>query len=194
MMIFEASEPDVLLDAYVTQERNPQIDDCQDWTLKGSTVQDGTMIVEASRKLSTGDSQDLAILDDSALSFPVHRIIAAWGDSDAYSYHGLDRARGTIRWFASGLTEEARFKQAMASYDTIKVVADNYPIKPIDTEYAHFCLSGDDLRDQGIDLDTGVTMVGIEPDVTSKYVHHFTVYASFSENNDNTGCNSTDYL
>ena len=196
MFIYEAAEPDIVLDAFVTQERSPQIDDCQDWTLQGSTVEDGIIIVEVSRKLFTGDSQDLAILDDSSPAVPVHRIIAAWGDSETFGYHGMNRARATIRWFGAGMTEEERFQKAMAPYvdNTIKVMADNYPIKPIDTEYAHVCVSGDDLRDQGIDLDTGVTMVGIEPYVTNSHVHHFTAYASFSENNGDVSCNATDYL
>jgi hypothetical protein len=51
------------------------------------------------------------------------------------------------------------------------------------------------LRAQGVDIDGGVTMVGIEPYVANpKHVHHFLSYASFSENNNNTDCNMTDYL
>jgi hypothetical protein len=108
----------------------------------------------------------------------------------------LDRARGTIRWFGGGLSEEERFRQVMVPYlkNTIAIMAQNYSVKPIDTEYAHICVSGNDLRDQGVDLDNGVTMVGIEPYVTNKHVHHFTVYAGYSENNNKTSCNMTDYM
>ncbi|GKY93756.1 hypothetical protein MPSEU_000342700 [Mayamaea pseudoterrestris] len=196
MMIYEAAKPNIVLDAYVTQDRYPQIDDCQDWTFVDATVEDNTMIVEVSRKLFTGDTQDLAILDDTSSGFPVHRIISAWGDSESFSYHGMDRARGTIRWFGGSVTEVERFEAIMEPYKSNKIVvmADNYPIKPIDTEYAHICVSGDDLRDQGVDLDTGVTMIGIEPYVTNSHVHHFTAYASLTENNGDTGCNGTDYI
>jgi hypothetical protein len=196
MMIYEAANPDLVLDAFVTEVRSPQIDISQDWHLKNATVDNGTMIVEVSRKLVTGDTQDHAILDDSSFSFPVHRVISAWGHSDTFSYHGLDRARGTIRWFSGGLNEVQRFEENMKPYEnnTISIRAKNYPVKPIETEYASVCVSGNDLRNQGVDFVNGVTMVRIKPHVSGTYVHHFLAYASFSENNDNVGCNMTDYL
>jgi hypothetical protein len=48
------------------------VDDCQNWDYHDSIIENGTLIVEASRKLTTGDSQDLSIVDDSSLAVPVH--------------------------------------------------------------------------------------------------------------------------
>ena len=195
MMIYETANPGVVLDAYVTQVRSPQIDDCADWNFVNATVDNGTMVVEVSRKLSTGDTQDLPILDDSSFTFPVHRIISAWGDTETYSFHGMNRARGTIRWFAGDATEAELFTAVMAPYanNTISVFAVNHEIKPVDTEYAYVCVNGNGLRDQGVDLDNGVTLVGMEAIITTPHVHHFVGYASYSENNDNDACNMTDY-
>jgi hypothetical protein len=196
MMIYEVANPEVVLDAYVTSERHPFPDDCQqDWNLVGATIENGTMIVEVTRKLVTGETQDLAILDDSSLGFPVHRIISAWGDEEAYTYHGMNRARGTIRWFDKGMAETERFMTTMEPYEnnTFSILANDYPIKPIETEYAYSCITGNDLRSQGVDLDAGVTMVGIEPHVTTSHVHHFIAYASYSENNDGAvNCSDVD--
>jgi hypothetical protein len=197
MMIFEAANPDTVWDAHVTSERQPVKDDCQDWTYVNSVVKDGVIIVEASRKLVTGDHQDLEILDDSSLEFPVHRIISAWGDSEEISYHGMNRARGTIRWFAEGMSEAERFVKNMEPYvnKTFTIKANDYPIKPQDTEYAYVCVTGDDLRAQGLDLDNnGTTMVGIEAFVSNTHVHHFIGFASMTENNDNANCSQSDFL
>ena len=53
-----------------------------------STVEDGWIIVEATRKINTGDTQDNALKNDKELWGAPTRIIAAWGDDEALTYHG----------------------------------------------------------------------------------------------------------
>lgn len=194
MMIFEARNPTTVIDAYVQEERQPLPDDCQDWQFVDSRVGSGFLIVEVRRKLITGDSQDKAIINDSNLQIPITRVISAWGDTEQYSYHGPNRARSAVRWFNRAANDASTFKAAMDqnANGTFFIGAKDYSVKPVDTEYARFCVTGDDLRAMGVPIDEGATVIGFEPVVTSRYVHHFTIYGGESENND-TPCGFTGY-
>jgi hypothetical protein len=176
MLIFEAQNPQTVKDAYVTVQRFPQMDDCQDWEFVDSKTEDNFLIVQVRRKLNTGDTQDLAILNDGDYGVPSQRIIAAWGDDETFAFHGMKRARGTIRWFNFGEDEATVFQEAMHANaeGSFAVRREDYPIKPIETDYANFCITGDGLRAEGIALDDGVTIIGIDPVITSEYVHHCT--------------------
>lgn len=187
MLLFEAANPTVVKDAFVTEERDPQEDDCQDWEFVNATTDTDFLIVEVRRKLDTGDLQDWRIRDDSNPGVPVHRVIAAWGDNEQVSYHGPNNARGAVRWYDLFDDEFAVFAQAMDedSNGNFFAGASNYTIKPVETEYKKFCVTGNDLRARGVDLDAGVTAISFEPLVDNvEHVHHFVLYASMEENNE----------
>ena len=199
VFIFEAENPSVVQDYYVSEVRYPQLDVCQDWVLVNSTIDSGFLIVQVRRKLDTGDaSEDLIILAKDSVNngIPAQRVIAAWGDSPVFSYHGPNRARSAIRWLpfsgtgwtsnASATDEVTLFQDIMKTQAnaSFQLINSNYSVQPVETLYINFCLTGNDLRDQGVPLDKGVTIVGFEPVITSGYVHHFVVQSSVHENND----------
>ncbi len=94
---FAASNPTALVDGYILDERQVLLDVSQDWALLSS---DGWIIVEATRMLNTGDTQDHIIKNDTDFQAPPTRIIAAWGDTESLSYHGENRASNAVRIFA----------------------------------------------------------------------------------------------
>jgi hypothetical protein len=191
MVLFTASNPDSVVDAYTDDERNPKVDDCSgDWELMDSNVDldNGFIMFEARRLLDTEDPQDRAIVNDASTLVPPHRVIAAWGDSEAVGYHGLNRARGAIRFFGLG-NDLATFRTEMArsSEATFEVRSMNHEIAAMETEYAYTCLGRDELIDaHGLpDTEDQLYIIGFEPILspeTEAYVHHFIVYAS-SEGN-----------
>jgi len=81
MFLFETANPSIVTDAYVQDTRLPQDDGCQDWLLVDSSIESDFLMVKVRRLLVTGDTQDIPIRNDSGLDTPVHRVIAAWGDS-----------------------------------------------------------------------------------------------------------------
>jgi hypothetical protein len=185
MVIFTAARPDELVDAYTGDERLPQTDDCEsDWTLVSSNVdlEGGFIMFETKRLLNTNDPQDKPIVDDSSTIASAHRVIAAWGDSDEVSYHGLNRARGAVRFHGIG-DEETTFNAAMAVAEgSVDLLAGNFTIPAEDTTYQDFCFSRQDLIDGGlIDSEEKLNIIGWEPLIQSgnePYVHHYLVTAS----------------
>ena len=104
MALFEALKPDEITDAYTTDTRYPIPDDCpSNWELVSFNIDEdgGFMMIEFKRLLHTDDPQDKSIFNDVSTLVPPHRIIAAWGDSDEVSYHGLNCARGAIRFYGT---------------------------------------------------------------------------------------------
>jgi len=193
MVIFHANRPNELVDAYSGDERQPLTDDCSsDWEWVSSNVDEegGFLMVETKRLLNTDDVHDRPIVDDSSNTASPHRVIAAWGDSDEVSYHGLKRARGGIRFFGTG-DDDSTFMAAMESADgSVDMVAGNYTIPAQDTTYETFCFSRQDLIDQGLLNTTDpLNIIGWEPIIQSgneAYVHHYIVQASlrpFCDNN-----------
>lgn len=187
MLLFESSKPDQIVDAYTTDVRFPQPDECApDWELIDSTIDDeaGFMMIEVKRLLDTGDDQDKAIFDDASSLIPPHRVIAAWGDSDEVSYHGLNRARGAIRFFGTG-DEQSTFEKiiAQSAEGSFFVGAENHEIDSrSDTEYAYYCVDRDGLIEQGV-LDTTslLNVIGFEPIIDAgneAFVHHYIIYGS----------------
>ena len=74
-------------DWFSTAESYPTRDTCADWKAVGGAVVGSYTVVELERKLATGDSQDLPIMDNGMPT----RIIVAKGDSDTFAYHGSNR-------------------------------------------------------------------------------------------------------
>jgi hypothetical protein len=194
MVIFTAARPNELVDAYTGDERLPQTDDCEsDWELISSNVdlEGGFIMFETKRLLNTNDPQDKPIVDDSSTIVPAHRAIAAWGDSEEMSYHGLNRARGAVRFHGIG-DEDTTFKAAMVVAEgSVDLLAGNFTIPSESTTYHTFCFSRQDLIDRGlIDSQEKLNIIGWEPLVQSgnePYVHHYIVTAS-----DQPFCNSTE--
>jgi hypothetical protein len=126
-------------------------------------------------------------MNDALMTIPSSRIIAAWGDTPAVGYHGNNRARGAVRWFADR-DERAVFQETMqtGAEGSFELRASDYPIKLMDTEYALFCISREDILAQGAPDVEKLTIVGFEPivdDDTRAFVHHFIVNGSTSTNN-----------
>lgn len=173
-----------LVDGYILDERQVLVDDSQDWTLTSSTVDDGWIIVEATRKLSTGDTQDHVIRNDKDLTIAPTRFIAAWGDSESISYHGENKARTSLRIFAdpsssSSSESEALLEVISESTDGyFDVLEDGYEIPKSDTTYRENCKTYNELKNQfGIKSD--LTMIAVTPVITEEtraFIHHFTVY------------------
>jgi hypothetical protein len=186
MVLFTAARPNELVDAYTGDERSPQIDDCvSDWEYVSSNIDlDGGFIMfETKRQLNTDDPQDKPIVNDASSFMPPHRVIAAWGDSVEVGYHGLNRARGSIRFYGAG-DEASTFKAEMerSAEGVIEIRAKNYTIPQEDTIYQSFCFSRQDLIAQGL-LDTtdSLNAVGWEPIVqpgNEAFVHHYVVMGS----------------
>ncbi|KAL3915379.1 MAG: hypothetical protein SGILL_005685 [Bacillariaceae sp.] len=195
MVLFEAANPDVLIDAYTNDDRFPQTDDCaSDWEMIESHVDlDGFIVFEAKRKLDTQDPQDKPILDDSSSLVAPHRVIAAWGDSQQVGYHGLDVARGAIRFYG-GADEEVVFNAAMDrnAEGSALMIANQFTIPAVDTIYQPFCFSRQHLIDEGVpDTTDKLNIVGWSPQVekgNEAFVHHYVVTASTNPN----ACNGTE--
>lgn len=60
-------QADEVTDAHAIESGRPVTDECtQDWTLVSSEVDADSLVFEAERALSTGDTQDHLFIDDSA--------------------------------------------------------------------------------------------------------------------------------
>ena len=185
MMIFEAANPDRLIDAHVLDDIfSPAIDECQSWEVTYSQTSGGFLIVEAQRPLETMDSQDRAIYYDAEPTVPPQLIISAWGDSDTWTYHGpKNRAKGAIRFFGPGTDVWDQFRQVMAeeSDGSFFVGASSFAIPGSDTTYQRFCFDEAALTAAGVPMNEPLHVIGIEPvlDPNSiEFVHHFTLMTS----------------
>jgi hypothetical protein len=208
MVMYTAARPYELVDAYTGDERYPQVDDCDgNWEMISSNVdlEGGFLMFETRRLLNTNDPQDKQIVDDSSTMMPPHRIIAAWGDSEEVGYHGLNRARGSIRFFGSG-DEETTFMDAMdeMSEGSFEIRSREYLVPETETHYGYTCFSRSDMIEQGV-LNTtdSLNVIGWMPFVQAgnePYVHHFVVHASTNpfcpENvtNEETAANSPEVV
>jgi hypothetical protein len=151
-------------------------------------LDNGFIMFETRRLLDTEDPQDRAIVNDASTLVPAHHVIAAWDDSEAVGYHGLNRARGAIRFFGQG-NDLATFRTEMArsSEATFEVRSMNHEIAAMETEYANTCIGRDELIGaQGLpDTEDQLYIVGFEPflsEGTEAYVHHFVVSSSLEGN------------
>ena len=188
MVIFEASNPSVLIDAYTTTEKYPIVDDCaSNWEVLDTKSENGFLFFETRRLLDTGDPQDRAIINDGSSLTPTHRVIAAWGDSESYEYHGLNRARGSIRFFGTG-SNQSLFESAMNQHaeGSFTVQSLNHQVAARETQYAYTCVTRSDIIEQGFpDTNDKAYLIGFEPFVqpgNEAYVHHYIISAFDSVN------------
>ena len=181
-MVVYTAETDTLEDRHNLEAREPILDDCQNWTMIDSMVtEDGFMIFRARRKLDTGDPMDRAIANDALISVAPHRIIAAWGNDTGLAFHGTHRARSVVRFFGDG-DDATRFLEQMEreADGSFLVAADNYSVKPVETEYAYFCLTEEEIEAQGVPMNETINLIGYLPIFDSGYVHHALAYGSTS--------------
>jgi len=192
-IVMFTAETDTLVDSYVLDQLvKPFPDDCQSWTLNNSTTDGGFIIFEATRLMDTKDSQDRIILDDSNVLVPATRLIAAWGDTATPSFHGSNTARNSVRFFGStSIAEEIEaFDRAMEAEaeGNFTIQAEAFVVPNEDTHYAHFCFSEADLLAMNVPINQDLHTIGIEPVVTSPYVHHFIVTGSTDPFDSNLDC------
>ena len=179
---FTTADPTTLVDGYILNDRQVRTDESQDWTLLNAVVQDGWIIVEATRPIDTQDTQDNVIKNDKDLWRSPSRIISAWGDSEILSYHGDNRASSSVRIFAepsSAISDPEKLFNIFAetSDGYFEVVQDEYEIPAEETTYAFLCKTYEELKEQFDDANE-LTMVGATPILTKEtrqHLHHFTV-------------------
>jgi len=193
---FTTANPTTLIDGYILDDRQVRVDThSQDWTLVSSTVEDGWIIVEATRRIDTGDGQDNSLKNDRELWNAASRIIAAWGDTDVMSYHGDNRSSSSVRLFADPSTSSSSSsdldgEEALDDFleknsdGYFDVVNDAYTIPAEETKYEYVCRSYDELKEQfggGGEMTDTITMIGATPIITEEtrqFVHHFIVMAT----------------
>jgi hypothetical protein len=138
---FTTANPTVLVDGYILDDRQVRVDtNSQDWTLISSTVEDGWIIVEATRKINTGDTQDNALKNDKELWGAPTRIIAAWGDTEDMTYHGDNRSSSSVRIFADPTSNSLESDAVMDVLEKnsdgyFDVVNDDFEIPAKETDY-----------------------------------------------------------
>jgi hypothetical protein len=137
------------------------------------------LMVEMRRKLHTHDNQDWAIVIDPSVEKAPQRIIAAWGDEPFVGYHGTRTARSAIRWHSFGRDMMDDFHVHMNDYSvstagstvsTFTFFQDNYRVPTQPTRYIESCIAAADIQAQGVPLETGVAIIGLEAVVTSPWV------------------------
>jgi hypothetical protein len=180
---FETLNPSQLIDSYILEGRAaPLTDDCQNWNLISTTINNGWIILEVNRKLDTEDSQDHELLNDQDLSNAPTRLIAAWGDQSVVSFHGLNRARNAVRLFAedSGSVSEDVMETLVQNSDGFfEVRQDNYQISPEETVYYDVCKTFAEIQQEFGTSQGPLTVVGATPIITegsAQFVHHFEVH------------------
>lgn len=193
MMLFTAQDTQ-LFDAYAEGYTTPIRDICQDWRLHRSVVSPTLLIVEASRKLVTGDTQDLNITYDGDSSFSPTRVIFAYGNTpEAVSYHGPNNvAFGVVRFHGSSHSNKEKiedtqpFSNEDALHSSIDLTTKEYPVPLNETTYEKFCFYSSDLIPTAVGSNTenhshqsAVHVVAMQfiPDIRSKkFVHHLILY------------------
>ena len=185
-----------LVDAYSTNYSKPLEDMCQDWKLEGSYFNelDGFLLVEVSRTLKTQDQQDIDIYDDSGVSMPGHRLIAAWGDSTNVSYHGENVGMKVVILFSSTTPEMSPSKTRLHENESdgtkkrqpksivnefyIELRASNFTIPTNTTTYAQICFEADELLELGLNLTSEIHMIGAHylNGENEEFVHHIVLY------------------
>lgn len=189
-IVYYTAATHTITDAYADAYLAPKVDVTQDWTLVHSQTEGGYIIFEAERDIDTDDPQDRPIIFDGRVERNPHRVIAAWGDSETIGYHGDSSARSTIRFYPTrhgsadgGLTsagsEAQMFASAMAieAEGYIDLIANDFIIPAVETEYADLCFSYQELVDQGMPTDKPLHVIGFEPIIGSKkHLHHITMY------------------
>ena len=194
MLLFRADQPNNVTDGYVLDQLFPLEDNCQSWDLIYSQTHDGFLVIETTRLLNTGDSQDLVIQNDSDLFVEPHHVMSAWGDNEGgWTYHGNRRAASAVRFFGDGLDVKESFRLSMEAEaeGSFFLGAEEFLIPNVETTYQDFCLGAAQLENAGVPLTESLHVIGVEPIVdnrTTKLVHHFTSNIRSGPQGDNVNC------
>lgn len=193
VVLFRTNDPNKIVDSYILDGREIFTDDCPNWKLVNSIVENvvddetGWIILEVERFLDTQDPQDREIVDDSFVMAAATRLIAAWGDEEEVGYHGPNRANRAIKLFqppppqneddedpATTTTTTTRSNNnnnnvPVAQGDgSFLVVQDDYSIPARETKYRSFCMTKDQilatLPNNGISLEEGASLTMIGVD------------------------------
>jgi hypothetical protein len=183
--LFKVSEPDTILDTYVVEDRasGPLVDECQNWEIMSSTIQEGWIIVEIMRPLDTMDTQDHQIVNDSTRVAST-RLIAAWGDSDV-AYHGTNVGKIATRLYSSeeagAIGSDFNAQMEVEADGFFEIRESQFTIPARDTTYQYVCKNFTELQVEYNlpDLGNGsLYFIGGEAILTpetEQYVHHFIV-------------------
>lgn len=191
MVIFEASKKE-LNDYYSLDYIKPKLDDCpSDWSMSQNVVTESFIAFEASRPIDTKNNQDFRIFNDSDGLITPTNVIAAWGDSDALSFHGAGRAvRSTLRFYQPQYAKtEKSFKNegGKSNIDILRESADssvtfkanNFTVPLTNSHYEVFCINIEDIP--GISTNESIHVIGLAhvPSIenngvdTAGFVHHY---------------------
>mmetsp|Transcript_5138 Transcript_5138/g.7439 ORF Transcript_5138/g.7439 Transcript_5138/m.7439 type:complete len:645 (+) Transcript_5138:49-1983(+) len=189
VVTFRTSSPSELVDSYILEARAaPLPDDCNNWILLSSQLDDGWIILEMKRALDTGDTQDHKIVNDNNFFSAPTRLISAWGDTPYVGYHGLNSARNAVRIFSE--EADSGMSSAQAMVNTLDSESDGYfdlredqhEILATKTEYHVVCKTASEIKaglDLGQDTVGVLTLTGgipvLSPE-TAQFIHHFTLY------------------
>ena len=95
-------------------------------------------------------SSDHPLLNDKELWIAPTRLIAAWGDIEGY--HGLNRARRSVRLFSESSTKDnvelLESSLLKVSDGFFHVRENNHEIKTIETEYHSVCRTFSDIKQE----------------------------------------------
>jgi hypothetical protein len=183
MITFEAATQ-TLTDRYSLEFAKPIPDLCQDdWTLVGSDSDDNFISFRATRALVTNDPQDRNLIDDSDLVVQATPVIVAWGNQQTLSFHGLNRARSYVRFFAED-QESTSDKLEDLSDGSFVIAIDSFLVPQQETTYKDFCIDVPDIVGYpegtteaihiiGVDYASSKENSGID---TSAHVHHFAAF------------------
>lgn len=190
-MVLFTTRDKKLVDAYSEDYTVPTSDKCQDWYLHRSMVCPAEIILfEASRKLVTGDTQDLSITYDGDSSFSPTRIIFAHGNTPTVLYHGPNNvAFGEVRFYGSSPNNNNEQKHNNSHKSTneddvhaIELTTRDFQVPLNETIYQRFCFYISDLLPKGSAKHQqnsavhAVAMQYISDDRSKKFVHHMILY------------------
>ena len=183
VLLLETKEPEVVHDMHIVgKDMAPLLDDCQNWEWVNTEMTEGDfLMVQVRRLLDTGDDQDRVVVPDGTLELPASLVIFAWGDQETHTYHGANRARGTLRWYDQSLAGEEAFAKLMNVADGyFEMRGHDHEIPAIDTQYFNYCFTWNDIVAQGVPAEgEPFSVIGFRPiEDAVKYLHHFTLFGS----------------
>lgn len=167
-------------DKWSSAYSTPQDDACNDWSLVFADENATHTVIEAMRALDTGDAQDHVV----SATFP-RRLIAAFGTTDDFSYHGTNRVSFRLpNADATTLDDLLATDSSLLSYDFLN---QDYIIPTAETTSYETCFQVPDSMGE-------VHLVAMAPKLqesSADYVHHF-VLSGYLENNCGGGGNDGD--
>jgi len=149
----------------------PVLDTCNDWVVVSGMQTTQKTIITVKRKLDTNDTQDWPILNESMAT----RVMAAYGSSDTFSYHGSSQRATTKIDFFDEMQSPDTALAAFASdpsVSTFTILNDNYTVPSVKTTYYKACVN------VAVSTSHAIAFEHILVDASKPYtVHHFIMRA-----------------